>query len=413
LLMFSSRPPLTAVLVTALLLALSSTGSFASHEVVVPTPETDPVLARNLAAMSTQKSILDLEWLQPREVVAGTSDPVTPGVADTFPTPDALKKAREYSDAHKGLGLLVWHEGQLVDSHFSEGVSASTPFAAFSMHKSLLALALVAAVEDGIVASLDDMVGTYIPEWRDDTRGKITLRQLLQQVSGLAHFSMASGDPRAMALVLSSRISDTALSYPLAEPPGSEFNYNNVNSQIIGIALENALEKRGMRYAEYLSERLWRPLGNSDASLWIEHVGGSPRYFSGLAAGLIDWLHVGVMLLNEGRVRDRQLLSEESIALLSAPGALNAGYGLNIWLSGDWHPVRSYGPRTPAGVPHAQPFLASPVLFFDGFGGQRVYVVPSRSLVIARFGEVDMTYDDSIIVNALVQGLIDAESQAG
>jgi CubicO group peptidase (beta-lactamase class C family) len=52
-------------------------------------------------------------------------------------------------------------------------------------------------------------------------------------------------------------------------------------------------------------------------------------------------------------------------------------------------------------------------LFFDGFGGQRVYVVPSRSLVIARFGEVDMTYDDSIIVNALVQGLIDAESQAG
>lgn len=46
------------------------------------------------------------------------------------------------------------------------------------------------------------------------------------------------------------------------------------------------------------------------------------------------------------------------------------------------------------------------------FGGQRVYVVPSADLVFARAGEVDLAYDDSVIVNALLRGLQRAEVAA-
>ena len=96
--------------------------------------------------------------------------------------------------------------------------------------------------------------------------------------------------------------------------------------------------------------------------------------------------------------------------MFRAPGDLNASYGLNVWLGRNWQPERHYGPTTAFTVPHAEPYLASDVVFFDGFGGQRVYVVPSAGLVVARFGEVDMTYDDSIIVNTLLRGLIDAKA---
>ncbi|MFT7287717.1 MAG: CubicO group peptidase (beta-lactamase class C family) [Halieaceae bacterium] len=409
--MKSIRHCSTTGFISAFLLFLLCGCSFSAEEVPTPTPETDPVLARNLAAMVKSSGILDLEWQQPKEVVAGNNESLSEPMTEAFPSPAALQSARDYSDAHKGHGLLVWYQGQLVDSHFGEGLSATSPFAAFSMHKSVFALVLLAAVEDGIIGSLDETVGAYIPAWRDDPRGEMTFRQLLQQVSGLAHFPMSSGDPRGVALSLSSRISATALSYPLAAPPGTEFNYSNVNSQILGIALENALQSKGIRYADFLSERLWRPLGNNDATLWLEDEGGSPRFYAGLAAGLADWLRVGVMLLNEGRVGERQILSEASVEEFSTPSALNRSYGLNTWLGGDWHTTRRYGPKTKAGVLHAEPYLAPGVVFFDGFGGQRVYVVPSRGLVIARFGEVDMSYDDSVIVNTLLQGLIDADAR--
>ena len=374
----------------------------------VPTPESDPVMARNMQAMTTQPGVLELDWRQPKETVVGARSALPAPNPAAFPAPEALAKAKAISDQYAGHGLMVWYDGQLVASDFAEGVDVQTHFSAFSMHKSLLSLAVLAAIEDGIIGGLDDKVGTYIDEWSGQPRGDITLRQLLQQSSGLEHVAMASGDARAAALVLSSQVSDTALQYQPAAEPGTEFNYNNVNGQVLGIALENALARRGMRYAEYLSERLWQPLGNGDAALWLEAEGGSPRFYSGMEAGLADWLRIGIMLANNGEVDGQPLLSPDSLAAFAAPSDLNAAYGMKVWRGADWMPQRRYGPTTAVTIPHSAPYLAGDLLYFDGFGGQRLYVVPSRRLVIARFGEVDLAYDDAAIPNALLQGLLDA-----
>lgn len=380
----------------------------------VPTAETDPLMARNLAAMMKQPGVLDLEWRQPKEAVEGAARPLPAVTPDAFPAPEALASAHAYSDANSGKGMLVWYRGKLVDAYFAEGVTEETFFGAFSMHKSVLALMLLAAVEDGMIGSLDDATGTYIPEWRDDARGDITLRQLLQQTSGLAHYTTYPGptqNPKAAALSLSSQVSATALSYPLAKEPGSEFSYNNVNSQVLGIALANALAGQGLRYSDYLSERLWKPLGNADAVLWLEAEGGSPRYYAGLNAGLADWLRIGIMLAQNGEVDGTPLLQPDSVAQLFEHSPVNPRYSLNTWLGGGWKPERRYGPTTPSFVPHAEPYLAPDVLFYDGFGGQRVYVVPSAELVIARFGEVELAFDDSVIPNTLLRGLLDARME--
>lgn len=395
-----------AQIYTGMLLALLTMHSYADPYIVL-TPATDPVMARNLKAIAAMPSMTDLAWRQPQAAVGG-SDAVLADVSPKpFPSTTSLTAVKNYSDAHGGKGLLVWYDGQMVAHHFAENIRDNTHFSAFSMHKSVLALTVLAAIEDGIVGSLDDPIGSYLSPWKDDPRGEITLRQLLQQTSGLAHYTFSSGDPRAAALGLSSAISKTALQYPLADLPGTRFNYNNVNAQLAGMVLEQGLQRSGRTYAEYLSERLWRPLGNNEANLWLEDEGGSPRYFAGLHAGLADWLRIGIMLTGSGK----QVLSQKSLSTFSTSSDLNAGYGINVWLGRNWQPERHYGPTTAFTVPHAEPYLASDVVFFDGFGGQRLYVVPSAGLVVARFGEVDMTYDDSIIVNTLLRGLIDADVQ--
>ena len=375
----------------------------------------DPILARNLAVLAERPGISDLGWRQPKAPVPGIpargASPRWPSDPAAFPAPEALQESLDYSNRHQGRGLMIWRAGKLVASQFSKGFGPTVPTATYSMHKTVLALAVLAAIEDGIIGGLDDPTSRYLDAWAKDGRGRITLRQLLTHASGLRHHPLDSSSPEALNLAFSSRIREAALGHALAQPPGAGFNYSNVNSQILGAVLEEALAARGLRYAEYLSQRLWQPLGNGPANLWLEREGGSPRYFAGLEAGLEDWLAIGVLLAGDGEVNGRRLLGRQSIANLFAPSSANPAYGLHIWRGAAWQPRRAYGPGTKLTIPHRRPYLAPDLYFLDGFGGQRVYVAPSAQLVVARIGEPSFDYDDSVIPNLLLRGLLEARAR--
>ena len=57
------------------------------------------------------------------------------------------------------------------------------------MHKSIVALLLGIAIDEGHIAGIDDPLAKYLPEWRDDPRERITLRHALQMNSGLEPMS--------------------------------------------------------------------------------------------------------------------------------------------------------------------------------------------------------------------------------
>jgi CubicO group peptidase (beta-lactamase class C family) len=194
-----------ARIVTGIVLTLFVLPSNANVQ-AVPTPTTDPVMARNMKAIATMPSITSLDWRKPTATVGGNAALLAEVKQKHFPSTASIKAVQDYSDAHDGKGLLIWYDGQLVAQHFAENISDKTLFAGFSMHKSLIALAVLAAIEDGIIGDLDDSIGSYLSPWKDDLRGKITLRQLLQQSSGLAHYAFGSADPKGNALVLSSAI---------------------------------------------------------------------------------------------------------------------------------------------------------------------------------------------------------------
>jgi hypothetical protein len=52
-----------------------------------------------------------------------------------------------------------------------------------------------------------------------------------------------------------------------------------------------------------------------------------------------------------------------------------------------------------------EPYRASDLVFFDGFGGERVYIAPSLDLAIVRIGEASLAFDDSIIPNDIIAGM--------
>lgn len=343
-----------------------------------------------------------VDWRQPQEPVPGGDRGLAEAPPEEISAP-ALRAAIDYAEGMDSFAFLVHHRGVLVHEQYWQGHGPASRFDTNSLHKGVLSMVLGLAIADGYIASLDDPVGDYIQQWADDARGEITLRELATMRSGL-RVEAFSPSPlsKGMRLVLGSQVDELTLALPLANEPGREFQYLNFNAQALGIAVSRALDQP---YADYLSERLWRPLGAPDAALWLDRDGGSPRLFCCLLTSARAWIQVGRLLLDEGRIDGEQILPNGWTAQMTRPSAANPNFGLQLWLGSPPDGQRPYNRESSLVATHGEPYLAPDVVFLDGAGGQRLYVVPSEELVILRIGKTQLEWDDAVIPNALLRGI--------
>ncbi len=367
----------------------------------------DPWLWKRYATSLQGLDVTNVAWRSPAEPVPGGVARLREDVVNGI-SADALREAMAYAEQTESFALLIHHRGALVVERYWGGHGPDSRFDTASMHKSVMALLLGIAIDEGHIGSIDDPVGRYVAEWANEPRGEITLRQLATMSSGLlVEAFRPSPFSKGMQLVIGSNIDELALSLPLDEPPGTRFDYLNFSSQVLGIALTRSV---GMRYAEYLSQRLWQPLGAPDTAVWLDREDGSPRTFCCLLASAPAWMHVGVLMLNQGRVDGQQVVPAQWLTEMTTPSALNPNYGLQVWLGSPASGVRTYNRQSTLEVPHSEPYLADDVVFLDGAGGQRVYVIPSAQLVIVRIGKSRMDWDDAVLPNALLRGRVAAET---
>jgi CubicO group peptidase (beta-lactamase class C family) len=355
--------------------------------------------ARMKAFPPVDRAVEAIEAYTPAETVRGGRGRPLPTSPATAFAPEALAAADALADRHGSFALLVLKDGRLVHARYGQGFGPASRFSTASMHKTVMALAFGAA---GARIRPDDPIGRHLREWRQDPRGEIPLRRFLEMTSGLAIPAGDSPLPTSARLLFSadSRAVVTA-ARPVAAP-GTVFAYANSESQLAGLALTEAI---GRRYAAFLSERVWRPLGAADAALWLDREAGNPHLFCCLQATAPDWARVGELIRREGRVGGRQVVPAAWVRAMAAPSPRNPNYGLHLWRGSPHTPERRYSAASPLVIPAREPFAADDVLFLDGAGGQRVYVVPSKGLTIVRIGRPALTWDDSELPNILIRGL--------
>ena len=121
---------------------------------------------------------------------------------------------------------------------------------------------------------------------------------------------------------------------------------------------------------------------------------------------------MGLLHLNSGKVGDVQVVPEAWIAEVKKPSPTNPNYGFQTWLGTEYMAKRDYGKGVPAYVPHSEPFVVDDLIFFDGSGGQRVYVSQAEELVIIRTGEGGLDFqtgafkwDDAFLPNLIIRGI--------
>ena len=354
--------------------------------------------------------------LEPFEVVQGDNSLSLPVAADADRTvdPAALEAARAYAAEFDSYSLIVIHGGVIQYEWYAEGWNRDRLTESQSMHKTLMGLAIGIAIEDQVIESVDDPVGRYISEWRDDPRGDITLKQLLQMSSGLDQYAFTLNPFNDGLKWLNASDSVTPLlATPLADwPPGSRYDYNNLNSELLGLIVERVT---GQRYAKFLEERVWRPMGADRAHVWLDSEGGTAHTSCCLATPAMDWAKFGLLLLQRGEINGNRIVGGDWIDAMVVASENAYWYGYQIWLGYE-------DPPFPPGAGSTQPIASEPYDARDtyltwGRGQQHVWVIPSRDLVVVRLGPalgrqpIKPGFDVPRIPNLIMRGMTTATAQ--
>jgi CubicO group peptidase (beta-lactamase class C family) len=346
--------------------------------------------------------ITTADWYEPLAPVPGNFTLPLPTATTSAVPRAALETVSAYAAARQSRALLVLHQGELIWEEYWQGYTATSTFNAMSMSKTVLALLIGIAIEEGHIGSVQDTVATYLPEWQQgdgpaDYRPTLTLEDLLYMQSGLRNRDRTDSPfSDLVQMYLGSDIAATALGIPTVAPPGETYAYNNANSQILGLVLQRAT---GEPYAEYLSSRLWQAIGASDAAVWLDRPNGTAKTFCCLFATARDWARLGQLILDRGQVGDRAVVPPGWIAQMQVPSPIEPTYGYQIWVKARTADYPNVDQQANAA------FLTADTVYLDGRGQQRVYVIPSLELVVVRVGENPEDWDDAVIPNTLIRSL--------
>jgi CubicO group peptidase (beta-lactamase class C family) len=274
-------------------------------------------------------------------------------------------------DEHADLqGIVVMRKGELVAERYFGGATPETLNDVRSLGKSITALLMGAAIERGRVHAISDWVQRYWPESRKTAIGDVALANILTMRSGLAADDDQTGSPGSEDLLDEARDPVAfALSVPRSDAPGTVYRYNSLTAYIAGLVIENAV---GQPLGDFARAALFDPLG-IERWQWARDVGGHTKGQGNLWLTARDLATIGQMLLNKGLLHGKRVLSAEWIAesleprvSISHTDPYADGYGY-FW----YHKSHAIsGPRID-------------VSFASGNGGNKLYLVPSRDMVVA------------------------------
>lgn len=285
-----------------------------------------------------------------------------------------------YMERYKVLSFVVVVNDTIVYETYREGHNAARPVITFSASKSVLSALIGIAIAEGKIRSLDDSVVRYIPALRDKPAyDGLTLRHFLDMRSGLRFTETGGGwwsDLRSdeARFYYTTNLPGTIASAKRDHAPGSRWDYKDVDAEVLGLALANAV---GMPVATYLETRIWQPMGAEFEARWsLDHGNGQEFVASGLIATARDLAKFGRLFLNGGRAGDQQIVPADWVRASSSVDSSRSEPEVSNW----WKMQHSFYWWHPLHPPHGD-------FYADGSNGERIYVDPATKTVIVQLAD--------------------------
>ena len=233
------------------------------------------------------------------------------------------------------MSAVLIKDGYIIKEQYAEGFNESSYGTSWSTAKSFYAALVGISLDKGEIDSLDDPVAKYVPQYNEGKKKDITIRQILNMTSGLEFPSheheMMFFEPDHLAYSYEVGVEDE---------PGKVFQYNNVNSMLMGEILKGATGKTAKQLIE---ERLFSKIGLKNYTAWEDKAGNTLTYCC-LDMSARDYSRFGILFSRDGNWNGEQVISknyvDESLKLYwgSTPsmGWMHSdtrGYSLQWWIS--------------------------------------------------------------------------------
>jgi len=274
-------------------------------------------------------------------------------------------------DELKSVAFLVFHKDSIIHETYWDQFNAESKTNTFSVAKSLIGLAIGAAIDDGYIKDINQKVSDFLPEFKAGKKAEVAIKQLLQMNSGI-DFGESYGDPFGFMAkaYYGEDLYDLTIKKDVTQTPGTIWKYQGGNTLLLSFIIQKAT---GKSVSEYFSERVWQPIGAENDALWnLDAENGREKAYCCFYSNARDFGKIGKLLLHNGVVDGKRVLSETY--LNQATSAVNTSddkgnivdyYGFQIWMT-------SYNNQK--------------VIYARGIQGQYIVAIPDADLVIVRLG---------------------------
>jgi len=264
--------------------------------------------------------------------------------------------------------LLVIYKGHIVAEQYAEGFNKESKLLGWSMTKSIVSTMYGIMQKKGMI---DVKNPADVDEWQNDERKNITYNNLLQMNSGLEW----EEDYGKICDVTKMLYLDTDMSLKQAEKkligkPNESWYYSSGTSNLLAGMLMKKKFKTQQEYLDFWYNELVDKIGMHsmiiETDLAGNFVGSSYAW-----ANTRDWAKLGLLYMNKGNWNGEQIIDSTWVDYATTPTNTSDGqYGAQIWLN--------------KGLKY--PDVPKDMFYFGGYQGQKVYMIPSKDLVVVRMG---------------------------
>ncbi|MFX1765249.1 serine hydrolase [Paraburkholderia sp. A1RI-2L] len=259
--------------------------------------------------------------------------------------------------------LVVVKDGKIVFERYGDGLTRENNYELYSVTKTITALLTGILVGEGKL-NPSTKVAPMIAQARPDLAGEladkqnIELRHLMSMSSGLSYQTREGTDP--LYYEAPDRLRVAVTSHATDALPGTRFDYIDVNPVLTGTAVSIAAQAPEDQFAR---EKLFGPLGMSHYRWSGADKTGAVSGGWGLRLRAVDMAKIGMLLLDGGRWRGKQIVPAAWIKQMATPSPAAADYGYYCWIQ---HVVEKGQPEYGA----------------MGFKGQFITVLPAQHAVV-------------------------------
>ncbi len=289
-------------------------------------------------------------------------------------------------EKNKTRAVLVLYKDQIIAERYIDGFDKNSKLLGWSMTKSVLSTMYGVLQAQG---KIDIYNKALVDEWQNDERKEITINNLLQMNSGLEwDEDYGSISDITKMLYIDKDMTLSQIHKNAIHKPNEHWLYSSGTSNL----LSGILRKQFTTHQEYLDfpyrefiDKIGMHSMLIETDMAGNYVGSSYAW-----ATVRDWGKFGLLYLHKGNWKGQQIFDPEWVNYVTTPSPTSKGdYGGHFWLN-----AGGFYPDAPRDM-----FSA------NGYQGQRVFIIPSKDLVIVRFGLIG---DAGVDFNRFLKEIVNA-----